>query len=586
MHLSRGVTWSSILALGIALSGCSGMVSGDGNSATGPDTASKPAAGSGQPGVGAGGASNGAGTGSTPVPSAGGPGTVPGVVNPGLSAMHRLNTAEYNATVADALGTTLQPATGNWRGGEIDGFDNIASVLGVDDTQYGLYLDAAEAIAKDVFASDALRAKIVTCATADDMACVKGIISKTGLKAFRRPLLDAEVATYTKVYTTSRAQGADHNGSLQNVLWSLLSSAEFLYRMEFDNGVKTKHLISGYELATRLSYFLWSSAPDDALLAAANDLNTDAAIGTAVDRMLTDQKSARLVQNFAGQWLGARKVLAHPVAADVYPAWTPDIASAASKEMFAYFDEFLRSDRPWSEFLSADMNFVNAGLAGLYGIPNVTGTASTRVEYTADARKGFMGLIGFLAVSSVDRRSSPTLRGKWVLVNLLCSPPPAPPATAGKLEDKGDPTNTNIRAVLEAHRASPACSSCHSIMDPFGLAIEQYDGIGKFRTKYPDGSTIDPSTLLPPSSTYPQGISFSGLDGAEKAVTDDPKFKECITEKLYTYGLGRSLSNDDKNNAVAIEKDWETTGALSVGRLLHRLALAEPFRYRNPGSAQ
>ena len=142
-------------------------------------------------------------------------------------------------------------------------------MLGVDDTQVGLYVDAAEAISKDVFANAAARAKIVTCATTDDMTCVKSIIAATGLRVFRRPLTDTEQTTYAKVYTSSRAQKLDHNGALQDVLWSLLSSAEFLYRMEYDNGIATQHLISGYELASRLSYFLWSSGPDDALLAAA-----------------------------------------------------------------------------------------------------------------------------------------------------------------------------------------------------------------------------------------------------------------------------------------------------------------------------
>jgi len=292
------------------------------------------------------------------------------------------------------------------------------------------------------------------------------------------------------------------------------------------------------------------------------------------------------VSNFAGQWLGARKALAHPVAADIYPTWNADIATAASNEIYAYFDEFLRKDRPWTDFLSADVNFVNAGLASFYGIPNITGTTPQRVEYAGDKRAGFLSLVGFLAVSSVDRRSSPTLRGKWMLVNLLCSPPPAPPAgipplATGKATDTG-----SVRAVLEAHRAAPACNACHSVMDPFGLALEQYDGVGKFRTAYTDGTAIDPSTSLPAGGAYPMGVAFSGLDGAESTVNANPKFKECIAEKLYTYGLGRSLTTDDQTNTAAIATDWETGGALTISRLLNRLTLSEPFRYRNPGSAQ
>ncbi|MBC8131996.1 MAG: DUF1587 domain-containing protein, partial [Deltaproteobacteria bacterium] len=168
--------------------------------------------------IGSGGAGSGSGA------NGGAASNVGSVANvPGLSLMHRLNTAEYNATVADVLGTKLQPATANWRGGEVDGFDNIAAVLGVNDDQYGLYVDAAESLSKDVFASDTLRAKVLTCATTDDMACVKTIISQTGLRVFRRPLLEPELTTYSKVYQKARAQGEDHASSVRHVLWALLS---------------------------------------------------------------------------------------------------------------------------------------------------------------------------------------------------------------------------------------------------------------------------------------------------------------------------------------------------------------------------
>ena len=568
---SYSIAFTSVLALGLAVAGCTGMVGGDGPGMGNPDN--------GSGGMGTGNPSGGASGGVNPTAGASG-----GPVNiPGVSLMHRLNTAEYNATVADVLGTKLQPADGNWRGGEVDGFDNIAAVLGVNDDQVGLYVDAAEALANDVMASDVLRAKVVTCTTVDDMACIKTIIQQTGLRIFRRPILDTEVATYTKAYKAARSQGEDHNASVKEVLWALLSSAEFLYRMEFDNGGKTKHPVSGYELASRLSYFLWSSAPDDALLTAAPTLTTDAVINTTVDRLLADPvRSARFVNNFAGQWLGGRKVVPHAVDKTTYPLWSADVANAASAEVYSYFDEFLRKNRPWTEFLSADLNFVNGPLASIYGMTDVTGATTVRKENTADNHAGFMGLVGFLAVSSVDRRSSPTVRGKWVLLNLLCAPPPPPPANVPKLEDNGaKPEATNVRAVLEAHRAAPACNACHSVMDPFGLALEQFDGIGKFRTAYPDGTAIDPATELPKSSSFPDGLKFSGMKGAEDAVSSDPRFKTCIAEKLYTYGLGRSLSTEDKANSAAISKNWQT-GELSINKLLHGLATSEAFKTRTP----
>ena len=572
------VTISSAFAISIALGGCTGMVSGsDGNNgAPGPSGAGNSTGGAS--------ASASAGAGGVPV-GTGGAGSTP--TTPGLDLMHRLNSTEYNATVKDVLGTQLQPAASDWRGGVVAGFDNIAAVLGVDDAQYERYVDAAEAIADDVFASPDLKSKVLTCTTTDDMACVKSIVQQTGLKVFRRPLTDAEVVTYSKLYTTTRAQGQDHAGSVKHVLWSLLVSAQFLFRSEFDEGKVARHDVTGYELASRLSYLLWSSAPDDALLSAAPQLVSDAAITTQVDRMLADTtKSARFVQNFAGQWLGGRQVVGHAVDKDAYPKWTPEIASAAANEIYSYFDEFLRKDLPWSDFLKKDVNFVNAPLAGLYGIGGVSGGSAQRVEFTTDNRGGFLSLLGFMAISSVADRSSPTMRGKWMLSFLLCSPPNPPPANVPALGG-ADPASTakkNVREVLEAHRAAPGCRACHSVLDPLGLALEQYDGIGQFRATYPDGTAIDATAELPPSSAFPSGVKFAGLDGAVQTITSDPRFQTCITEKLYTFGLGRELSTEDKVNAASITKSWQTAGSLSIKQLLRSLGTSAAFRSRTPST--
>ena len=210
-----------------------------------------------------------------------------------------------------------------------------------------------------------------------------------------------------------------------------------------------------------------------------------------------------------------RRVVEHPVAADIYPAWTPTVADAASQEQYLYFNEFLRTGRTWLDFMKADINYVTPELAALYNMPVPAGATAIvepgpRLENVADGRSGFAGLVGFLwrrrRPIAVRR---PALRGKWLLMNLMCTTPPDPPANVPKLEASGDTTNANVRTVLEAHRANPACAACHALFDPFGLALEQYDGIGKFRTAYPNGSPIDPSTKL--DST---GVSFSGLEGA------------------------------------------------------------------------
>jgi hypothetical protein len=544
--------------------------------------------GRGRPGTGAGagsGAGGGSPTGGGGTTTGGGGASMPPVpVDPGTKGVHRLNSNEYNATVADVLGTKLQPANSSWLGGEIGGFDNVASVLDVDATQYKRYFDAAGLIADDVFATPTSKAKIVSCATVDDAMCVQSIISNTGRLIFRRPLSADEVTTYQNVYTVARQQGENHEGSIKQIVRALLSSAEFLFRIEVDPNPSStdKHPLNSYELASRLSYFLWSSAPDDALLASAadNSLTQDDKLVAAVDRMLMDTtKTARLVQNFAGQWLGARKLPEHAAATNVFPEWSPQLATSLTNEMYLYFTEFLKTDRSWLDFLQTDVNFVDAAVAKLYGMAAPSGAGQQRVEVTSDQRSGFFGLGGFLAISSVDNRTSPTLRGRWILGNLLCTEPPAPPPGVPELTAGAfDPTQ-NVAKALEEHRKNPACSGCHKQFDPLGMSLEQFDGIGRFRTTYADGATIDPTGELPASSAYPQGVKFVGLKGLAETVSKNPRFSECIAETMFTYGLGRLITDTDRAYIQAIQTRW-TSGTPTLRRLIQSLALAETFRYR------
>jgi hypothetical protein len=504
--------------------------------------------------------------------------------DPGRGAMHRLNSNEYNYTVADVLGTSLHPAGENWRGGELDGFDNIASQLGTTDTQFGLYLDAAEALARDFFASPTLKSRFLTCGTAD-AACAKEFASNAGLRLFRRPLRATELARYEQLYTSIRGQGQDHEASLEHLLWAMLSSAEFLYRIELRGSAPGNRPLNSYELASRISYFLWNSAPDDALLDAAksDSLQSDDGVKATFERVLNDGKSNRFIESFIGQWLGARKVASHAVAPALYPAWSPDSAQAATNEMYFYFSEFLHSDRPWTDFLKADVNFVNESLAPIYGITGITGANLQRVEHTTDERAGFMGLAGFLTLSSTDRRTSPTSRGKWVLQRILCTDPPPPKPGIPELSETGrDLDKGNIRDALAQHRKDPDCKLCHALFDPFGLALEHYDAIGHYRETYADGSAIDASTELGASAAYPNGIKFDGIRGGADAVTGSPQFKACVVKKLYTYGLGRLPSGEEAGWLPVIQRDWET-GTPSVPKLIQSIVLSKPFR--NSGDA-
>jgi hypothetical protein len=269
----------------------------------------------------------------------------------------------------------------------------------------------------------------------------------------------------------------------------------------------------------------------------------------------------------------------HAAAAKVFPDWSPELATSLTNEMYLYFTEFLKTDRSWLDFLQLDINFVDASVAKLYGTTPPGGAGQQRVEITSDQRAGFFGLGGFLAISSVDNRTSPTLRGRWILSNLLCSePPPPPPGVPELTAGAFDPTK-NVAKALEEHRKNPACAGCHQRFDPLGMSLEQFDGIGKFRTTYADGATIDPTGEFPVSSTYPQGLKFVGLKGLADTVSKNPRFSECIAETMFTYGLGRLIADTDRPYLQAVQATW-TSGTPTLRRLIHALVLAETFRYR------
>ena len=553
-----------------AVCACTGMVTGTNGGSNG--STSTVGASSGGSGTGT--------TGTTGTSSGGASSTTP--IDPGNVLIHRLNTAEYNNTVADVLGTGQQPGTTLWAAEETADFNNIAAVENVDDKQYQLYYDAAGVVAKDVFANATLKARVVTCETPDDTACVQGIINATGLKLFRRPLAADEVATYLKVYTSLRSASLSHDDAVQQVLVALLASAEFLFRMEIDPVPSSTavHALSPYELASRLSYFLWQTAPDDNLLKVAADgslSNTDT-LKAQVSRLATDPKFERFSRSFVGQWLGIRNVATHGVDATVFPNWTPAIGSAMAEEAFAFFDEFAKGSRPWTEFITADVNYVDQNLAPIYGM-TAPASGMQRVQDTSDHRVGFLGMGAFLALSSYEYRTAPTLRGRWILLNLLCSPPPNPPAGVPALDSNGaspDAAQQNVRQRLEAHRANPICATCHANLDPYGLALENFDAIGQYRSTYSGGSAIDASTQLA------DGTEFDGLPGLIDYVSKQPKLLSCVENELFTYGLGREPVDTDQPYLAQIQKDW-LSDTPTLPRLIEGLILADTFRKRHGG---
>jgi uncharacterized protein DUF1592/uncharacterized protein DUF1588/uncharacterized protein DUF1587/uncharacterized protein DUF1595 len=486
-----------------------------------------------------------AGTGGSAQAGGAGPGQ-PEITN---KAIHRLSNVEYDNTLRDLTGTQLRFGD-NFVSEEAEGFDNIATALSMSPRQVEDYFVAARQVSADIFANPTLKARIVTCTPDTGTACAEKVIAQFGAKAFRRPLSADESAGLLQKYKDALALGVDAVGALQHVVHVLLASPQFLYRIEFDPDLTSSapHALDGYELATRLSYALWSSMPDDELFgkAASGALASPDALKSEVDRMLDDGRSEMLVKNFAARWFGSKRLEGHAASTTLFPGYSPALAASMEREMELFFSEFLYKDLPYPQLLTADFNFVDGPLAALYGFP-APAQAMDRVVNTTDKRVGLLGLAGFLTHTSRETRSSPIIRGKWVLDALLCTPLVVPAnLNIAPLEEpeEGAPPTT-VRLQMEAHRVSPVCAGCHDMIDPIGLALENYDAIGRYRAAYENGLPIDTN------GTLPDGQKVQDLPSLVAALSQSPKFLPCAATKLGTYAMGAVSSNVNDQQIVA-----------------------------------
>lgn len=475
-------------------------------------------------------------------------GAGPGLGQPEIShkAIHRLSNVEYDNTLRDLTGTELRFGD-SFVSEEAEGFDNIATALSMSPRQFEDYFAAARQVSADIFANPALKARIVTCTPDTGTSCAETVIAEFGARAFRRPLSADESARLLQKYNDALAIGVDATGALQHVVHVLLASPQFLYRIEVDPDPTSPapHSLNDYELASRLSYALWSSMPDEELFAkaASGALASPDALTSEVDRMLADGRSEMLVKNFAARWFGSKRLEEHAASATEY---SPELAASMQREMELYFSEFLFEDLPYSELLTADFNFVDAPLAAHYGFP-APAQAMERVVNTTDQRVGLLGLAGFLTHTSRETRTSPIIRGKWVLDALLCTPLVVPAnLNIAPLEEpaEGD-APTTVRQQMEAHRASPVCAACHNMIDPIGLALENFDGIGRYRAAYENGLPIDTT------GTLPDGQKVEGLPSLVAALSKSPRFMPCAATKVATYALGAVSSKVNEEQIVA-----------------------------------
>ncbi len=417
-------------------------------------------------------------------------------------------------------------------------------------------------------------------------ACAREILSTLARRAYRRPITTADVDVLLGFFEDGRATEGFDAGIELALRW-LLASPEFVLRVERDpNGLApgTNYEITDLELASRLSFFLWSSLPDDELidLASRGRLSDPEVLERQTRRMLDDDRAHALVTNFASQWLYLRNVPAVYPDEDLFPHVGEALRQAMQRETELFVESIFRGDESVLELLTADYTFVNERLARHYDIPHVYGSHFRRVSLEGlgnDARRGLLGHASILAVTSYPNRTSPVLRGKWVLENLLGTPPAAPPPDVPSLEETTDGGEVlSMREATERHRANPVCASCHRLMDPPGFALEEFDAVGRFRTRSEANTPIDASGELP------DGTRFVGAAGLRDALVSSPeRFVGTLTEKLMTYALGRGLEYSDAPTVRGIlrdvaEEDYRFS-AIVLG-----IVKSPPFRMRRTAS--
>ncbi len=392
------------------------------------------------------------------------------------------------------------------------------------------------------------RERIFVChpaAAKDELPCAKKIITTLARRAYRRPITDNDIETLLNFYQSGKNSGTFETG-IEMALRRILASPQFVYRFERDPAniaPGTLYRISDLEMASRLSFFLWSSLPDDQLLSAAaqGKLRDPAQLEQQVKRMLADPRSESLVNNFAAQWLYLRNLRGVVPDLETFPNFDDNLRQSFRRETELFFESILREDQNVLRLLDANYTFVNERLAHHYGIPNVYGSQFRRVAVTSDARRGLLGQGSILTVTSVATRTSPVERGKWLLENVLGTPPNPPPANVPPLkENAAGTTALSVRQRMEAHRANPACAGCHKVMDPYGFALDNFDGIGAWRDLSEAGAPIDSAVVLA------DGSKVDGPTALRNDLLARPQvFVGTMTEKMLTYALGRGVEYYD-----------------------------------------
>ena len=475
------------------------------------------------------------------------------------------------------------------------------AAVNTPETRMGLHLRSVEIVgpyAPTGAGSSASRQRIFVCtpgATVSQNACARTILSTLARRAYRRPVTDQDLRPLLAMYDEGRGvrqagaagsaasiDAASFDAGIELALKRLLVSPEFLYRVERDpSGIapNTPYRISDLELASRLSFFLWSSMPDDPLidLAVKGQLRTPAVLAAQVSRMLEDPRSEAFTRNFAGQWLYLRNLPSTAPVATAFPDFDESLRRGFGRETELFFQSIVREDRPVIALLTADYTYLDERLARHYGIPGVKGSQFRRVTLGRDsARSGLLGHGSILTVTSQPDRTSPVVRGKWILENFLGTSPPPPPPNVPDLRPSVEPGAVlSMRDRMRAHRVNPVCSSCHTMMDPIGLSLENFDAVGRARTLGESSTPIDASGV------FPDGTAFTGASGLRHALlARSDQFVATATEKLLTYAVGRGLEYYDQPAVRAIVRGAAANDYRFASGLILGVAQSTPFQMR------
>jgi hypothetical protein len=430
------------------------------------------------------------------------------------------------------------------------------------------------------------RRRVLTCtptSAPQEAPCARKIISTLARRAYRRPVTEEDLQVPLAAYHEGASRGGPlaFEAGIEMAIRSILVSPKFLFRLESQPAgiaVNTPYRINDLDLASRLSFFLWSSIPDDELLMVAEKktLQKPEVLQQQVRRMLADPRSQALVDNFAGQWLFIRNVAAHQPSPETLFHYDDNLRKAFEQETKLFFESIVRENRSATDLLNADYTFLNERLARHYGIPGVLGERFRRVTLPAESpRRGLLGQGSILMATSYPNRTSPVIRGKWILENIFGAPPPPPPPNVPELKDERDPRKVlPMREQMAAHRKNPVCAGCHAQMDQLGFALENFDAIGEWRDMYPSGARVDAAAQLP------DGTKFNGPTELRQVLaTHTDEFLTTMTEKLLTYALGRGLEATDAPAVRKIKKN-AARDDYRFGSLIQGIVTSTPFQMR------